>query len=323
MHIRSWREETVQTAETIIASRWWVYQRERFPVFAHAPLILAFSLSAIAYSALLRGAAAFPGWKPCLVAFASSFLSFLQLRLADEFKDFEEDSKYRPYRPVPRGMIKLRELAWLWLGCIGLQLALCIWLSPRLVFLLALTWLYLGLMAREFFARRWLKARPIVYMVSHMGIMPLVDFYATGCDWAPLGYSWPPGGLLWFLLVSFLNGMVVEIGRKIRSPQDEEHGVETYSFLWGRGRAVFVWLVVMTATAAVACVAARGIGFIRPVIDILSAMVIVSAVLSGRFLCTCATRGGKHIETIAGISSLILYLCLGIIPLCLRYWRHM
>lgn len=323
MPISSWREVTVQTAEATIANRWWIYQRERFPVLAHSPVILAFSLSAVAYSALLRGTAGFPGWKPCLVAFANSFLSFLQLRLADEFKDFEEDAKFRPYRAVPRGLIKLRELAWLWLGCIGLQLALCVWLSPRLFFLLALTWVYLGLMTREFFAREWLKARPIIYMVSHMGIMPLVDFYATGCDWVPLGYSWPPHGLLWFLLVSFLNGIVIEIGRKIRSPQDEERGVETYSFLWGRRRAVVVWLTMMIGTAALACIAAHGIVFTRLVSAILSVVIIVSAALAGRFLRTCADGGGKHIETMAGIWSLVLYLSLGIIPLCLRYGRHM
>ena len=45
----------------------------------------------------------------------------LQLRLADEFKDFEEDSRYRPYRPVPRGLVSLRDLAWVWAGCIALQ----------------------------------------------------------------------------------------------------------------------------------------------------------------------------------------------------------
>ena len=63
-----------------MANRWWTYQRERFPVFAHTPIIAAFSLSAVSYSALIRGAYHVPGWKPCVVAFASSFLFFLQLQ---------------------------------------------------------------------------------------------------------------------------------------------------------------------------------------------------------------------------------------------------
>ncbi len=302
-------------------NRWWVYQRERFPVLAHGPVILAFSLSAIAYSALLRGATSLPGWKPCFVAFAISFLSFLQLRIADEFKDSDEDALYRPYRPVPRGLVSLRDLAWVWVGCIAVQLTLCLWLSPRNVWLLAATWLYLGLMTKEFFARRWLKTRPVVYMVSHMAIMPLVDFYATACDWAPAGYARPPRGLLWFLVVSFCNGIVVEIGRKIRSPRDEEHGVETYSFLWGARRAVSVWLAMMIVTAGFACMAAHGIRFETPVFMILACVVVIAAALAVHFLRSQSSGAGKRLETMAGLWSLVLYLSLGVAPLAWQHWR--
>jgi 4-hydroxybenzoate polyprenyltransferase len=300
-----------------------VYQRERFPVLAHGPVILAFSLSAVAFSALLRGANNLPGWRPCTVAFVSSFLSFLQLRIADEFKDFEEDSKYRPYRPVPRGLVSLRDLKRLWIACIALQLALCLWLSPRILWLLIATWVYLALMTKEFFARRWLKARPVVYMVSHMAIMPLVDFYATACDWATAGRSRPPAGLLWFLIVSFFNGMVVEIGRKIRSPRDEEPGVETYSFLWGARSAVLVWFVLIGYTAAFAFLAAREIRFEAPVVVILSLVIAIAAALGVVFLLSQKPGAGKSLEVMAGVWSLMLYLSLGVLPIVLRHWSSL
>jgi 4-hydroxybenzoate polyprenyltransferase len=303
-----------------MANRWWIYQRERFPVFAHTPIIAAFSLSAVSYSALIRGAHHLPGWKPCVVAFASSFLFFLQLRLADEFKDFEEDSRYRPYRPVPRGLVRLKELGWVWAGCIAMQLALALWLAPRLLVLLLVTWTYLLLMSKEFFARRWLKARPITYMVTHMAIMPLVDLYTTSCDWVPAGLSKPPHGLLWFLLVSFFNGMVIEIGRKIRSPQDEETGVETYSFLWGRGTAIVAWLGMMACTAAFAYVAARGIGFARPILILLLGLFLVAVLVGVFFLRGAAAKSGRIVEAMAGVWSLLMYLSLGFVPMVLRQW---
>ncbi|MGC1620986.1 MAG: UbiA family prenyltransferase [Candidatus Acidiferrum sp.] len=303
-----------------MANRWWVYQRERFPVLAHTPLIAAFSLSAVSYSALIRGTHHLPGWKPCAVAFASSFLFFLQLRLADEFKDIEEDSRYRPYRPVPRGLIKLSELGRVWAGCIVIQLALALWLAPRLIVLLVLTWTYLLLMSKEFFARRWLKARPITYMVTHMAIMPLVDLYTTSCDWVPAGLSRPPHGLLWFLLVSFFNGMVVEIGRKIRSPQDEEAGVETYSFLWGRRNAVLAWLAMVACTAGFAYVAARGIGFARPILVLLVSLFVVAMAVGVFFLRGAVAKHGKYVEAMAGAWSLLMYLSLGFVPMLLRQW---
>lgn len=303
-----------------MANRWWVYQRERFPVLAHGPIIAAFSLSAVSYSALLRGMHHLPGWKPCVVAFASSFLFFLQLRLADEFKDFEEDSLYRPYRAVPRGLVNLRNLGWIWAGCIVIQLALALWLAPKLVVLLLLTWTYLLMMSKEFFARRWLKARPITYMVTHMAIMPLVDFYTTSCDWVPAGFVKPPHGLLWFLLVSFFNGMVVEVGRKIRSPQDEEAGVETYSFLWGRRNAVLAWLAMVACTAGFAYVAALEIGFARPILILLSALFLVAVGTGAYFLRGAVAKRGKLIETMAGVWSLLMYLSLGFVPMILRQW---
>jgi 4-hydroxybenzoate polyprenyltransferase len=304
-----------------MANRWWIYQRERFPILVHSPVILAFSLSAVSFSALLRGASSLPGWKPCLVAFATSLLTFLQLRLADEFKDLEEDSRFRPYRPVPRGLILLRELGWLWAGCMAIQFGLALWLAPRLLYLLFATWFYLGLMSKEFFVKRWLKARPILYMVSHMAIMPLVDLYATACDWAPLGGARPPRGLLWFLVVSLFNGMVVEVGRKIRSPQDEETGVETYSFLWGRGKAVEVWIALMTTTGIFAVVAARHIAFQSQAAIGLGSFIVLTFVLGTVFLQQRKSGGGKALETMAGVWSLVLYLSLGIIPLALRAWR--
>jgi 4-hydroxybenzoate polyprenyltransferase len=90
--------------------RWWIYQRERFPIFAHGALIAAFSFSAVSLSFMLRGQSGWPSGASLLVAFCSSFLFFLQLRIADEFKDFEEDSRFRPYRAVPRGLVSLGEL---------------------------------------------------------------------------------------------------------------------------------------------------------------------------------------------------------------------
>src|SRR6185436_12433665 len=177
------------------------------------------------------------------------------LRIADEFKDFDEDSRYRPYRPVPRGLIKLRELGVLFVLAAVIQLTLALMLNWRLALVLCGVWVYLALMSREFFVRDWLKAKPFTYMWTHMLIMPQIDFYATAADWIGTG-SGPPRGVMLFLWVSFFNGMVIEIGRKIRAPQDEEEGVDTYSRVWGRRGAVAAWLLAIALTAVFALLAA-------------------------------------------------------------------
>ena len=66
-------------------NRWWIYQKERFPVFAHGPLIAAFSACAVAFSSMLRGAPP-PEWQSYLTAFGVCLLMFFQLRIADELR---------------------------------------------------------------------------------------------------------------------------------------------------------------------------------------------------------------------------------------------
>ncbi len=114
-------------------TRWITYQRERFPLLAHGPLVAAFSVSAVCFSRLVRGEPGLPPPASLVVAFVTALIFFLQLRIADEFKDFEDDARYRPYRPVPRGLVTLRELGWIGVGGAAIQLALALWLHPPLV----------------------------------------------------------------------------------------------------------------------------------------------------------------------------------------------
>lgn len=299
--------------------RAWTYQRERFPLAAHGPLIVAFSLSAVCFSRLLRDA---PGWPPVstvAVAFVTSLCAFLHLRIADEFKDCEEDARYRPYRPVPRGLVTLRELGWVWAGTAAVQLLLAFWHAPRLGFVLLGSWVYLALMSKEFFVREWLVARPITYLWTHMLIMPLVDFYATACDWAGAGQP-VPAGLPWFLAASLGNGVVLEIGRKIRPLEREEIGVPTYSKLWGMQRAAAIWLAAMAVTGICGILAAQRIGIAPAAAGGLGVLWLAAAVLAARFVARPDAAGGRRLEAMAGVWTLGVYLILGILPMAWKSW---
>lgn len=297
----------------LVWQRLWRYQRERFPLAAHIPLILAFSFCAVSISSRLR-AGEWPLWQSAAVAFLSCLLFFFQLRVADEFKDYAEDSQFRPYRAVPRGLVKLRELGWLFaLGAV-LQLAAALWWSPKLVILLFVTWCYLAAMSFEFGLRNWLKARPITYLWTHMLIMPLIDLYATSTDWMVSGSLYPPDGLIFFLAASFFNGIVIEIGRKIRTPSQEEEGVETYSSLWGCKKAAVVWWLMILTTAVFGVLTAVFAG--APVQ--VGALLCIAAACFGAFvfvfLRNQSEKLAKLFETSAALWTICLYLSLGILP---------
>lgn len=287
---------------------------------AHGLLIAAFSSSAIAFSALLRGQSHFPAIGVMLAGFVSSLTIFVQLRVADEFKDFAEDSKYRPYRPVQRGIISLAELRVLALACACVQVIVALIVDVRLLGLLAIVWSYMGLMTAEFRVPRWLRERPIAYMLSHMAIVPIIDFYISAFDWIP-AHAPAPAALGWFLFVSFANGIVVEVGRKVRAPGDEERGVETYSALWGRTAAVVAWLAAIAATAIFAFGAASAIGGLAQEAIVLGIVVAGTCVAALRFLAVPLTARAKAIEIASGIWTLVMYLGLGTVPMLLKALR--
>ena len=124
---------------------------------------------------------------------------------------------------MPRGLVTLRLLVVLGVGAALLQAGLAAMLNTHLLMILAAVWLWLALMSLEFFAASWLRARPVVYLLSHMMIMPMIDLFTTSCEWLPR-QAGPPAGIVPFLLLSFANGCVLEIGRKTWSPASERRG---------------------------------------------------------------------------------------------------
>jgi len=143
-----------------------------------------------------------------------------------------------------------------------------------------------------------------------MLIMPLIYFFITACDWKVADEA-IPNGLLWLLGMGFFNGIVIEIGRKIRSPEDEEQGVQTYSALWGPARATLLWIGALLATMLFALIAAHKIHFTTPMAWLLAASILGALMGAARFLYHPVRGRGKLIEHISGIWTLMLHLGIG------------
>ena len=79
----------------------WTYQKERFPLARTLPLLGVFSAAAIAVSAA-AGGRPYPGWGGFAAGLVLAMLVFFQMRACDEWKDLEDDRRYRPDRPIPR-----------------------------------------------------------------------------------------------------------------------------------------------------------------------------------------------------------------------------
>ena len=295
------------------ARRAWTYLQERFPLPAHGPLVAAFAGGVACASAALRGAEG-PGWGAVVVAVVVGLGAFFQLRVADEWKDAEADARFRPERPVPRGLVTLRELAVAAVAVGGVQVAACVWLAPPLLAPLALVWAWGALMTVEFGVPGWLGRRPGATLVSHGLIVPCIDWFSISADVRGNGAG-VPDGVGWLVGVSLFGGMAVEVGRKVWASADERPGVETYSAAWGRRRALAVWAGVVAASLAcglavlghVGAAPALGLGLAA------AAAVVVAAGLGA--LWADRPGRGRVIEAAAGVWTLALYLTIG--PLAL------
>jgi len=310
----------VLEADKPFLARLWIYQAERFPVFQHGLMIVTFTFSAIAYCRICRGLTDFVTLPDFAVGAMTSFGFFLLLRLLDEFKDAKEDAAFRPYRPVPRGLVQLNELGWLAVGVVLFQVAVNSVVLPKMLWAYGIGLGFIAIMTKEFFISKWLKSHPIVYMLSHMAVMPVIDFYTTGLDWINAGAK-APEGLIFFLLVTFLNGLVIEIGRKIRAEEAEEHGVETYSFLWGAKKATLVWLGLLGLTFVIANLASYFAGFGNQAIVAFIVLLVLCAMPALKFLKTNVQPDAKKIELAAGIWTIGMYLTLGAVPMLVALFK--
>ena len=301
-----------------IVRRLWTYQAERFPLTKTVPLLAVFSAASIAVSATLAERP-LPGMGAFITGFILAIAIFFQMRVCDEYKDLADDRRYRPDRPIPRGLVSLSLI--FGLGVLSALVAVtAVWLwYPPVLWLLALVWLWLGLMTVEFGAPAFLKARPVLYLVSHMAIMPLIDLLLTGVEWLPAGSASPQ---LWlFLALSFVNGCVLEIGRKLWAPENEIPGVETYYGLWGPLTATRIWLGCVTLSYLLLV----GVGFAtgNPLINAVLGALGFAAILRAAFRYTGSQtpQAQKAVDTMAGLWVFLCYAVAGFAPLISRLFQ--
>jgi hypothetical protein len=130
----------------------------------------------------------------------------------------------------------------------------------------------------------------------------------------------PPAALGLFLALTFLNGVVVEVGRKIRTADAEREGVDSYTKAWGLRRAPLVWLLVLVLTAVVAGAALLAVGAGRWELVLLGALALAAAVPALRFLSTPHPKLSSQIEASSALWTIAMYLLLGVGRAAAQAW---
>lgn len=295
--------------------RFYIYQKERFPFIGHGIMIASFTFSVIAYSRMCRGLTNQISWDSYLIAAFTTVSLFFLVRIFDEFKDKEEDAKFRSHLPVPRGLISFKELTYIGIVTAILQITINIIFNPIIFILYFVVIGFLLLMGKEFFVPKWLKKHLMIYALSHMFIIPLIDVYASGMDWLREGVP-APKGLIFFFVVSYLNGFVLEFGRKIRNPEREEFN--TYSTMFGPKKATIAWIFILLANLAMSITAAVYVNLGNVGYGILVGLFCLAVIPAFLFLKNMNEKNSKLIELSSGLWAIAMYLTLGGIPMLIQ-----
>jgi 4-hydroxybenzoate polyprenyltransferase len=228
---------------------------ERFPLLAYGLLIASYYSS----NQFLARALTHPG-EPMhytahsLLGALTLFCFFLHLRVFDEHKDFDEDNKYYSDRILQRGIITLRDLKILGGIAITIEVILSAIRGISALVALVIALSFSVLMLKEFFIRSWIRRHFLLYAMTHMLIMPLLALlvYSFSTDRFP----WEAPGWFWvYAVVGLLVTFNWEVSRKIRAPEQEIDGVDSYTRTFGTyGAAYLVLLIRVVDTALVALV---------------------------------------------------------------------
>ena len=316
-----------------------IYLNERFPLGKNSIFVLIFTLSGYIYTGLLYNSKIINQifskeikvpmpWHKIVALFIIIFMFFLQLRITDEFKDYEEDLKYRPYRPVQRGVISLKALGKIGIATIIIQIILAHVINPKLIYFMLLVWVYMFLMTKEFFIKNWLTERILIYALSHVVIMifiTLVIVKGTGhileshfLETLYLSLEKYEKnifiGLIPLFALNYLNGIVLEIGRKTRRADEEEYGVQTYSKLWGKKKAAVILSLLFAVEYFLVIL---GLSYTYEKYFLFSGLVLlIILIISIYFMIKFLKKdlSGKIVESVSGLWIVFSSMGLGLLP---------
>ncbi len=171
------------------------------------------------------------------------FAFLLNLRIADDFKDYETDLRLFPDRPLPSGRTRKSDLVWVLVVLDTVVVVLNLVLVRNHVFFTLLV-LYGVLMSFWFFQRYRIQRSLVLAVVTHNPVQLVMNAYVI--SFACARYDIPLVGWnnLLILCTLYFPGLIWEIARKVRAPEDETEYV-TYSQLFGVRRSVLFILGVM------------------------------------------------------------------------------
>lgn len=214
--------------------RLWLFTKERFEPVTHFVMISVFVAFHFMLVAGKENEISLTG---IFMLLLGSTAFFFKLRAYDEIKDYEVDLKFKPHRPLARGLVTHNDLHRVIMGCIFLEIATFSFFGPTALAAMAFAIAYSLLMFKEFFIGKYLRPHLTTYAVTHTivgGLLALSILSAVRNQffWSADQNSIQAVLAAWGLFNIF------EFGRKTYCRSEERPEIESYSKIFGQWGAV-------------------------------------------------------------------------------------
>lgn len=233
------------TQESPLAQRLLAYTKERFPLIPIMLFVLLLTSGYIGFFSHYFGGGYSWSDGKLWATMISVFLFMLQLRMADEIKDFDKDKIAYPERILSRGLVDLKTIKTILFGTAFIAILISFSLGIQNLFMMFILQFWAFLMFKEFFAKKTLETSTSIYLFTHQLILPPLALYSAAAfiDFTYLNFDSSMIGSLLFLSLPYT---IYEIARKTWSPDREHALADSYTKFWGIDRTLIVQMVLAT-----------------------------------------------------------------------------
>lgn len=234
------------TKESPLSQRLLSYTKERFPLIPIMIFVILLTSGYIGFLSHYFGGEYTWSSSKLWITMISVFLFMLQLRMADEIKDFEKDKIAYPERILSKGLVDLKIIQIILIGTGFIEFVLSYYLGIQSLFMMFVLQFWAFLMFKEFGAKKILESSTALYLFSHQLILPPLALYSAAAfiNFGEIKFN---SSFLASLLFLSLPYTIYEIARKTWSPDREHALADSYTKFWGIDRTIIVQMVLATS----------------------------------------------------------------------------
>lgn len=219
---------------TSIPYKFYLYQKDRFPI-----LLLLLSLLPVTLSSAAVVSMAKPNSLHLLLALLTSIAYLLHIRIVDEHRDFHHDSTHHKDRPVQTGIISLEELRKIDLIMVFAMLAIAFFSSIYSFGISVVLLIYTFFAGKEFFLGEKIRGHFFLYNTVNLVQMFLLQILVYSFFTKTFSIH---SLVITHFLFTGVGAVMFEFLRKIKTLDTESTGKDTYTWYFGFTNSIVIYM---------------------------------------------------------------------------------